>query len=196
MMSVFFDHLAEKPNRQWISCQFTDGPGRKLGFLGYFGYLRLSSPAFINPTFRFLPIVNKKTWITRNPRFSNIGHIDFCLMSNMKSWTSRIRDFQISDFQIFAHSQIIKKIEFFKHLNFRLFADFQIRKLGSLPGRGFQWTLQNIDFHDNLGPISARTPIFARSLGYIIMKVGSKCKNVILGDYRLKSENFLTGNNS
>ena len=91
----------------------------------------------------------------------------------MKSWTSKIRDFQISDFYIFAHSQLIQKFEIFKHLNFRLsIFDFQMRKLGSLPGRGFasgrNKGIAKYRFSLEFGVHKCKTLIFARSLEYIL----------------------------
>ena len=47
-------------------------PDRKRGCLGYRGYCGFFSPTFINPCFRYSPIVNIENLDFKNPRFSNI----------------------------------------------------------------------------------------------------------------------------
>ena len=67
-------------------------PDRKRGCLGYRGFFY---PTFINPCFRYSPIVNIENLDFKNPRFSNI-----CLV-NVENWDfkyprfSNIRVFDI-----------------------------------------------------------------------------------------------------
>ena len=81
------------------------------------------SPTFINPTFRFSPIVKYENLDYKNPRLSNIRLFDIRIWSNTKTRMFKIRDFQTFVFSIFACSQISKlgfqKSEIYKHPSFR-----------------------------------------------------------------------------
>ena len=57
-------------------------------------------------TVPFSPIVKYENLDHKNLRFSNICLLDIFLISNTKTWITKIRDFQTSEFSIFAYSQI------------------------------------------------------------------------------------------
>ena len=79
-------------------------PDRKRGCLGYRG---LSSPTFINPCFRYSPIVNIKNFDFKNPRFSNV-----CLV-NIANWD--FKNPRFSNIRVFdIHCRLISKTQIYK----------------------------------------------------------------------------------
>ena len=83
------------------------GSGRKYGCLDI---VDTFSRTFRNPIFRFPPVVKYETWITKNPKFSNI----FSIFTN-----SRIQKLEVQKFEILIQTSVLSK-----------FAYSQIRKLG------------------------------------------------------------------
>ena len=53
--------------------------GRKRGRSDTSDIVDIFSPTFINPTFRFSPIVKYENLDYKNPKFSNIRLFDICL---------------------------------------------------------------------------------------------------------------------
>ena len=133
------------------------GPDRKRGCLGYRGFF---SPTFINPCFRYSPIVNIENWDFKNPRFPTSVFSIFtygeywkhgCLkISDFKHLSKEYRKlrfqkilgFQTSVFSIFIYSEYRKrgclKISDFKHLS------SEYRKLRFQKIRGFQTSVFSI----------------------------------------------------
>ena len=169
------------------------GSGQKHGCLDTSDIADIFSPTFINPTFRFSPIVKYETWITKiryfqtsiistlacsqimktwMRRFANIRLFNIRLYSNIKTCISKIRDFQTSVFFIFTYGRIGKpryqKSEIYKHPSFRYSPIVKYENLACKKSEIFK----HLSFR--YSPVDFQTSVFSIFANSQIRKLGSQ----------------------
>ena len=79
------------------------GSGQKRGCLDTSDIADIFSPTFINPTFRFSPIVKYENLDYKNPIFSNIHRFVIRLQSNMKTWMQRFSNIRLFNIRLYSN---------------------------------------------------------------------------------------------